>query len=146
MATNLKIPFAGLSLLLDTLRLFLTSNLTANIALYQNNKTPAADDELSDYDLADYSGHAPQGLASGGAGVIDPTPDAGGRAVCNWGSLVFAHNGGGVGNTIYGYVVYDDSDPDRLLWAQRVPDDPVSMSVSGDTITIVPQLTLKSEF
>lgn len=146
MATNLKIPFEGLTHLLDILRTNLDGGGAGGVVeLYQNDRTPAADDELADYDIADFTGYTGVGIDAAGDGVIDPAPDGGNRCVCNWPAQTWTHPGGGTGNTIYGYFVRDVANT-KLLWAQRAPDGPVSMSVSGDSITITPQLTLKSEF
>jgi hypothetical protein len=109
------------------------------LKLFKNNVVPSDASILSTFTEADFSGYA----------AASPTwsvaTEVANKAQTNDSMpRVFSHSGGGTANTIYGYYVVSFAAP-YLLWAERFPA-PITMSASGDTITITAQLTLDSEF
>ena len=112
------------------------------VELFQSNTTPAPSTTFSQLTLATFSGYAAQTPAFGTATTVtvnnrnyDQITDTFQRS--------FVHNGGAVGNTIYGYVVYDAS-VNQILWLERF-DFPVTLQINGDTIRVTAQVRLSSE-
>jgi len=110
------------------------------IGLYKNDWTPGAEDDITDVVAANFSGYI--GLANliSWATAVWVTP----RAESTHGNVVWTHNGGGVSNDIYGYYVVDEAG--NLAWAERNATGPVTISVNGQTYTVTPKYTRRSEF
>jgi len=89
------------------------------VRLYKNDQTPGVTDSAGAYTNADFSGYS---------SITSPSwPDAsedGGKWVIEM-EFEFTHDGGGTGNTIYGYYVVDSGG--NLVMAHRF-GSPVDMS------------------
>jgi len=110
------------------------------MGLYQNNWTPADTDTISAVTAATFSGYAGlQNLTSWSAATWSSP-----RAVAAHANVVWTHNGGGTSNSIYGYYVVDSAG--NLAFAERNAVAPVTISVAGQTYTVTPQYTRRSEF
>lgn len=112
------------------------------IGLYKNNWTPAEGDTISAVTPADFSGYSTVGLAtfSSWASATFSTP----RWTVTHADVTWTHNGGGTSNDIYGYYVVDGSG--NLAWAERYASAPVTLSGSGQSFTVSPKFTRRSEF
>jgi hypothetical protein len=111
----------------------------ALIRLYQNNYTPVFASLQANFTTATFSGYADVLLAQ-----TTPIFDDGAeRWRQNWTRATFTHNGGGVGQLIYGYYVYVPGS--EAQWAERFPA-PISMTVAGNSIPLDLFTTCKSEF
>lgn len=111
----------------------LISDLGSNckLGLYKARSGTGKNVAYSDLTLADFSGYA----------VTTPTWATGTTDGNNKYNRVgttstFTHNGGGTSNTIIGYCVYDSA-TSKLLFYEDF-GAPVSMSASGNTITVTP--------
>lgn len=101
------------------------------IGLFQSNTTINATDTLATYTLATFSGYAPVAV------TWAPAVESSGVGRTQGTVATFVHNGGGVGNTIYGYVVYHVSG--KALFAERFAA-PKTMNAAGHVITISPAM------
>lgn len=110
------------------------------IGLYKNNFTPVDGSVIGDITPADFSGYAGlQDLLSWATPTwISP------RASSTHANVVWTHNGGGTPNDIYGYYVVDSLGD--LAWAERNASAPVTISAAGQTYTVTPKYTRRSEF
>jgi hypothetical protein len=130
----------------DQLLRTLDADLTAWVAagykwgLFKNNFTPGDTSVIGDITAADFSGYSGLQSFSSWNAATWSTP----RAVATAGDVVWTHNGGGTSNDIYGYYVVDGSG--NLAWAERNAAAPVTMSSAGQTYTVKPQYTRRSEF
>lgn len=110
------------------------------IGLYKNNFTPSNGSVIGDVMPADFSGYAGLQNLTSWASVtwIDP------RASSTHGDVVWTHSGGATANDIYGYYVVDAAG--NLAWAERNASAPVTISAAGQTYTVTPKYTRRSEF
>jgi hypothetical protein len=108
--------------------------------LYKNNWTPANGDTISAVTPCDFSGYAGlQNFAAWNAATwVSP------RAEADADDVVWTHNGGGTSNDVYGYYVVDGSG--NLAWGERNAAAPVTISGAGQTYTVKPKYTRRSEF
>lgn len=110
------------------------------IGLFQNDWTPDDEDTISDVDPADfggYSGLQPLDDWDDGGVVWDPP-----RAVGEHPDVVWTADGTS-SNTIYGYYVVDGSG--NLAWAERRSGGGVTVGTNGQTYTVSPRYTRRSE-
>lgn len=130
-----------LKTLQDAVDLFATTPFY-KIGLFKNNWTPGPEDDITDVTPADFSGYAAVGLANliSWTTPVWVTP----RAESTHGNVVWTHNGGATSNDIYGYYVVDEAG--NLAWAERNATGPVTISVNGQTYTVTPKYTRRSEF
>lgn len=133
----LVVPDLGEIQMLEGVRYFFVNN-GIHLKLYKNNYTPVDGSTLASFTEADFSGYA-QDVPSFGA----VTTIGNKAAMQDSMSRVFTHNGGGTGNTIYGYYVIWDTGPE-ICFAERFPA-PISMAALGNTISILLHFTLNSE-
>lgn len=119
------IPIEGLENLLD---LVVDAPYPKKVRLFKNNLTAGLDTVLADLAEADFSGYEAQDLVPFG-----PPEDAGdGVARSQVVSTVFAHDGGPVANTVYGYyVTYEPPTGTQLLWVGT--DDQYPYLFNGTT-------------
>jgi hypothetical protein len=108
--------------------------------LFKNNGTPNEDWTISDITPADFSGYAGLQAFSSWNAATWTSP----RATATAADVVWTHNGGGTSNDIYGYYVVDGAG--ALAWAERNAAAPVTISGSGQTYTVKPKFTRRSEF
>jgi len=112
------------------------------IGLFKNNWTPLITSVLADVTPADFGGYA--GLLTLTAwdtgGITFTSP----RYVCLHPVKTWTANGVST-NSIYGYYVQTAGGV--LLWAQRRSTGAVTIgTVNGQTYSVVPQMTGRSEF
>lgn len=136
----LKVPNEGELLLLSWLRQDFNGTQALVLRLFQNDKTPADADTLGDYDEADFSGYSSQQpLQSWGAVFLES-----GKAKTVEAVHQFTHDGGGVVNDVFGYLV-EDPNTTTLMWAERFASAPIVMDSAADVIFVTPTLTCRSE-
>jgi hypothetical protein len=134
----LKVPNIGELTLLD----LLTANWgTLDCGLFKSMHTPADGDTLATYTAieADFPGYARQQIQNWLAASTDGT----GRALSVADVVTFTRGAGGAPQNIYGYFVVDAAG--NLLWAELDPNAPVAINNPGNTYSILPTLTLKTE-
>lgn len=110
------------------------------VGLFQNDWTPANTDTISAVTAATFSGYSGLELLTGPTSATWVSP----RALSNFDPIVWTHNGGGTSNSIYGYYVVDGGG--ALAWGERLTGGPVTIGVNGQTYTVTPQYTRRSEF
>ena len=117
LGSGLTLPNEGKMRLMD--RLFGRANSQRNLSLrlFKNNLALAAEANLEDFTVANYSGYADQSITYTGwpSAVLNQSN----RGQCSHASTnTFTHNGGSVPNAVYGYVVHEDG---LALWAEKLP-------------------------
>lgn len=112
---------------------------TLRCHLYQNNVTPADATVIGSFTEATFSGYAY-------ANILNWTIPAtvGGRATTTADAITFTNSTGAVGNAIYGYYVTDSAN--NLLWAEKDPNAPIGINVTGDNYVITPKFAGSTEF
>ena len=127
---------------LASLDAYLTAAVAAGYqwGLYKNNFTPTEDSVIGDVTPANFSGYAGLQSFSSWNAATWGSP----RATATAADVVWTHNGGGTPNDIYGYYVVDGSG--ALAWAERNAVAPVTISGAGQTYTVKPAYTRRSEF
>lgn len=129
---------AGKLLLLDAITLGTPVSFFAG--LFQNDAVMDQDMTLTRLGVANYSGYSGlQGLGAFSSASLD-----GERAIASSGPLTWTHNGGPIGQWIYGYYAVDSSG--ELLWANKRTEGPMMMSFFGQEVTVTPAVSLRSEF
>src|SRR5262245_23254060 len=127
MADPIFIPDEGLVQKLTSLMGQILS--VASLRLYKNNKVPAAGDNATLYVECDFSGYARQTLNDLGAATV-----TGGVASTASGTHTFAHNGGAVSNTVYGWYMVDGAG--KLIAASLNGAGPVTLSAAGQSYSV----------
>jgi len=109
--------------------------ITPEIRLFQNDITPGLATVVADLTEADFDGYVAVESEDPGEAVYNGD----GSVTINWQSCQFSHDGGAVGNTIYGYYAAAAGGPgtDPLLFAVRFPE-PIGMAAIGNAIIVVP--------
>lgn len=108
------------------------------IHLFQNNHTPADGDTVADYTECTFSGYLVKTLLAWSAAAT-----VSGRAEITEALQTWGHTGGATGNNVYGYYITDFAG--NLLWAELDPAGPVLMDSSGQTYSVLPRFTLRSQ-
>jgi len=109
---------------------------TFQMRLFQNDFTPDNDSVDADFDQCDFSGYNQIGPTWGAV-----LPDGDGNAATIALVCVFAHDGGGTANDVYGwYLIGDEGGPTIVLYAERFGDAPRVMDTLGDVISITPTM------
>lgn len=109
------------------------------VRLYKVIETIDENSVLTDFTVANYDGYSEPATNFFNSVTIS------GKAVLIGGSpLVFTCTGPTTANTIYGYVVHDTV-WGEMIYAEEFPT-PVSMSVNGDTLSILLKFRGFSEF
>lgn len=114
---------------LDTVLTAKSANL--RVGLYTARSVYSKSSVLASVTACTFSGYAAQTPGFSSTGV-----DGAGRIVYAAASLTFTHNGGGTGNTVLGYYVYDTS-TGKLQFLEDF-SAPISMTSNGQTITVSP--------
>ena len=104
----------------------------ANMQLFLFQDPTTIDRTLVDADIteADFSGYGAESVVYGA-----PEQDIGGEWVRIMPSKVFAHNGGGTANTIWGWGARDISSS-HIWWAKIFDAAPVTFATAGDFRTL----------
>lgn len=110
------------------------------IGLFKNNWTPGETDTISAVTPADFPGYSGLVTLTGWAASTWSSP----RATITRANVTWTHSASAGSNDIYGYYVVDASG--ALAWAERNPDGPVTVSANGQTYTVSPLYTRRSEF
>jgi hypothetical protein len=118
----------------------LTTPGAFTMKLFKNNLVPNQGTTLLMLTEADFSGYLPVNLV----GWTSPVPDGFGRAITNSDPALFTHDAGLVDNDIYGYYVIQGLAD--LLWVERFATAPIAIENNGETITVKPYFTQRSEF
>lgn len=124
--------------MLDILRTQINSDAW-EIHLFQNNHTPAEDDTAADYTEATFSGYSEQTVDDFGAPSL-----VSGEAQVAASLNTWTHNGGAVGNDIYGYYITHSVSGD-LMWAERDPNGPITIDTLNQTYNVLPRLNLRTQ-
>jgi hypothetical protein len=128
-------------LLLVDLARFNNGNM--RIALFKNDYTPLITSTLANFTAADFGGYSgPLTLdawTAAGGGWVSP------RYVVVHPAKTWTADGSST-NTIYGYYVYDNTLSALLFAERRATGGVVVGGVAGQTYTVTPQYTRRSEF
>ena len=104
--------------------------------LYQNMYTPTTSDTSSNYTEATFDGYAAKtGVTWNAVGNNNP------GAVITANAWTYTQTGTTITNTIYGWYATDGSG--NFQWAELF-SSPVSMNAVNNTITVQPEIILKS--
>lgn len=128
----------GLEQLLDVLAAQFNS---ANVLVrtFKNDYSPSFATVLSDFTESDFEGYAAVGVSlwsfTGFAGHIGYIASADG---CDY----LVTGGAGPPQLLFGYYVCDAGG--NLLWGERDPDGPVSMTSTGNSYRVYPRLGLSN--
>lgn len=141
---NMVVPKVGTTLMLaDLAFVYSQSGQRLVYRLFKNDLTPDADTVIGDLTEADFSGYAAVTINTWDYGGV--TIDGSGRSqVLATSNATFTHNGGATDNDCYGYYVTHPGG--GLYLVQRFDSPPIVMDGSGLFITVVPRLTMKSQF
>lgn len=102
------------------------------VVLFTNNITPGPTTTYSGLTLATFSGYSAVTPSWGSAST-----DGSGYGSAAAAAAVFAHNGGGTSNNVYGWALVDiTGGSEKILAAERLASPPKAMTLSGDSITI----------
>jgi hypothetical protein len=135
---SLVIPNGSLTFVLDQLIDGEFGTLQV-MHLFQNNVTVSDTTVIGDLEEATFDGYNSQGI-SGWSDALAVLP----RAMTGANALTWAKIIGANPNSIYGYYVTDLDG--NLLWCENDPSAPVAMTTPGNTYTVVPRFTIRSEF
>lgn len=109
------------------------------VGLFQNDWTPAVGDTISAATPASFGGYDGLRTISGWTSASWSAP----RASATADTEVWTADGGS-GNIVYGYYVVDSLG--ALAWAERNPLGGFTISVAGQTYSVTPTFTRRSEF
>ena len=134
---NIVVSDSGLVTQLDFLRAKWETKY--RVGLFQNDGHPSLTWTLFNVVPCDFSGYSGL-LQSFGwtASVVNNT-----RAVTEANPLTWTHNGGPIGNFVYGYYVVDDVG--AYQWAERFCPAPVVVSRNGTRLRVRPSFTLRND-
>lgn len=110
-----------------------------NVGLYQNDFTPRVSMLTTDIAACNFSGYA--GLAPTFSWSVPAY--SGGYASMTAHEIVWGHNGGPVGNFVYGYYVLDNTG--ELVWAERFCPAPMRVYRLGERVRMIPTLYLVND-
>ena len=109
-----------------------SSTETLVLKLYSNNVTPSAADATTAYtELSTSNGYASIALSASNWNITN------GTAVYPQQTWIFT----GAAGSVYGYYVIN-SVSSQLMFAQRFPNGPYTITTSGDTIRVTINLSL----
>jgi len=109
------------------------------VALFQNDRSPKLDDNASLFTPCTFSGYPGPVLTYGWTSPVM----VGNRAFTHSEEFVWTHNGGPVGNWVYGYYVMNVSD--ELRFAERFCNGPFLVAQSGRQIKLTLMFTSANE-
>lgn len=109
------------------------------IGLFKNNWTPANGDTISAVTPADFGGYSGLVTLTNWTAATWVSP----RAESTADDVTWTADGSSA-NTIYGYYVVDGAG--NLAWAERRTDGGVTIGSAGQTYTVTPKYTRRSEF
>lgn len=134
---NLVVSDSGLVTLLDYWRPKWEQKY--KVGLFQNNAYPSLTWTKLSPVPCNFSGYSGLMLSFGwSAAVINNT-----RAVTEANALLWTHDGGPVGNFVYGYYVVDTAG--ELIWAERFCPAPQWVFKFGTKVRVVPSFTLRND-
>lgn len=107
--------------------------------LFQNNYKPKISSELVNLTPCNFSGYMGEQITGGWSIPVS----AGLYAITQAIDVLWEHDGGSIGNFVYGYYIVDD-DGD-LVWAERFCPDPLVAHRLGETVRIRPTLWLVND-
>lgn len=122
------VPNEGIA---NMLKLATQQSVPIKARLFRNDVTPTAATTLGALTEANHSGYAAQVLEP----VADPVMTPNGKVMVQSMDVVFSHDGGLVGNSIYGYYVTIELETGPALWfAGRFKNAPLPMQAAEDEI------------
>lgn len=134
---QLEVTAEGLKDFLNKLTGYMTGWF--KVGLYQNDHEPALDDDVGMYSPCTFSGYDGPQLVYGWTLAAM----YGVRAKSFATELVWQHDGGPIGNDVWGYYVTDPSG--TLKFAERFCDGPFAVERLGRKIKIAPTFATKNE-
>lgn len=133
-----KVVEDGLLNVLARLRPTLFTEL--RYGLFQNDFEPVQNSTIANIVPATFSGYSGLVLSSGWTvGMI-----SGNRAIASANVISWSHNGGLLGNWIYGFYAVDTVGD--LVLAKRLEQAPSLVEVLGVTVSVTPTFSVRSEF
>jgi hypothetical protein len=109
------------------------------VGLFQNDRTPRLADTAADYLPCNFSGYSGEKILY----YFSPATMRGPRAWSQALPVEWTHNGGSVGNEVYGLYVTDLSG--TLTIAERFCDGPFPLDRAGRFIRLLPELEALNE-
>jgi hypothetical protein len=114
--------------------------LHRHIGLFQNDWQPQNYQGISAVVPATFSGYPGLQPISGWSAPVQ----VGAQAIVTAPQWIWTHDGGPVGNAVFGIYVVDDSG--NLCWAERFPQNGIQLVGAGQFVTYVPTVALQSIF
>lgn len=120
----------------------LGANAPLNLRLFKNDVPGDATVTLGMLTQADFSGYAPITLTPSVASSTEEDDTATTQEF----DLSFAHSGGSVTNSLYGYYVTSDgTGGQQLMWMERDEQAPIPMQGLGDVYEVLIQILATQE-
>lgn len=123
----------------STLRRILDDNKAwrngLTLRLYKNDYTPVIGSTSANFTECNFSGYSSQATTLWGTAY---SALAGARGESDDTVHLFAHDGGGTANDVYGFYLTDGSG--NYIYGERNPDAPVAMNDATDVYAVVPRL------
>lgn len=116
-------------------KLFLNSTLSGRLflRLFRNDVPVLLDSTLTDFDVALFPGYADVEItADWSSAVIDQV----GRAFSRIGNITWTRGAGGIPETEYGWLMYQNVVPDSVMVAGQRFHSPIFLSSPGQTVKV----------
>lgn len=131
---TLVVPNVGEQIALEAL-VNKTAPQDLRLKLYKNNITPGETDTAGTYTVADFTGYSDFNFTA-----ASWTYSAGNPSDVHYAQQAFTSSAAQSAQSIYGYYVIQVSSG-TLVWAERFPDGPYTISNNGDEIRITAKIT-----
>lgn len=109
-----------------------------HLRLFKGDVTPDIETEAGDLTEADFSGYLAKTLTFP---AVDAEVDDDHKAWWRFPEETFLHSGGGVSNGVYGWYLTSHEEG-ILVHARRFDNAPISMAVTGDPVSVRPEIYL----
>jgi hypothetical protein len=120
----------------------LGGNAPLNVRLFKTDVPGNPTVTLGTLVEADFSGYAPVTITP----AVASSTEEDDTATTQEFDLTFAHSGGAVSNSLYGYYVTSDgTGGQKLMWMERDEQAPISMSGLGDEYEVLIQVLATQE-
>jgi hypothetical protein len=111
-----------------------TAPVDPTLHLYSNDVTPADGDTAASYTEIAGGGYASKSLAGATWTIVEGAP-----SVASFPEQIFAFTGVPGVATVYGYFIKQGT---RLMWAERLPAPPFTVTGAGDEVKVTPRFEL----